>query len=122
MSTHQSHAHNDVPSTGNVKTLPAYITGLLLCLVLTFAAFGVVAAHLYNPTLIGNLSTAAVYITVAVLAIVQLIVQVICFLRLNASPEGRWELMPFLFTLLIVAILVSGSLWIMYNLNINMMH
>ena len=119
MSTH--HDTHNVPSTGGVKTLPAYIAGLIMSLLLTLAAFGIVAAHLYQPTLL-NMSNGAVYISIAVLAVVQLFVQVVCFLRLNASPEGKWELMPFLFTLLIAAILVSGSLWIMYNLNYNMMH
>lgn len=116
-----THDTQHVPATGGVKTLPAYITGLFLSLLLTLMAFGVVAAHLYKPELL-NLSTAAVYITLTVLALIQLFVQVVCFLRLNASQEGKWELMPFLFVLLIVAILVAGSLWIMYNLNYNMMH
>ncbi|MSP53603.1 MAG: cytochrome o ubiquinol oxidase subunit IV [Gammaproteobacteria bacterium] len=109
-------------STHGLKTLPAYVTGLILSLLLTLAAFGLIAAHLYKPEYIQNMSVAAIYITIAVLALIQLIVQVACFLRLNASAEGKWELMPFIFTLLIVAILVSGSLWIMYNLNYNMMH
>jgi cytochrome o ubiquinol oxidase operon protein cyoD len=117
MSTH-THAAN----TKGLKTLSAYVTGLVLSLLLTLTAFGLIAAHLYMPETLHGMSNAAIYITIAALAVIQLIVQVVCFLRLNASAEGKWELMPFIFTLLIVAILVSGSLWIMYNLNYNMMH
>ena len=40
---------------------------------------------------------------------------------MNTASEERWNLIAFLFTLLIIGIVVVGSLWIMYNLNINMM-
>jgi cytochrome o ubiquinol oxidase operon protein cyoD len=118
MSTH----HDTTPNTRGIKTLKSYVSGLILSLVLTLLAFSLVALHLYAPAYLYGLSTLGVYLSVAVLAVIQLIVQVACFLRLNSSREGQWELMPFLFTLLIVAILVSGSLWIMLSLNYNMMH
>jgi cytochrome o ubiquinol oxidase operon protein cyoD len=103
--------HVEVTTSGQ-KTLKAYIIGLSLSLVLTCAAFGLVM----KP----SLSTSHVYIALSVLAILQLFAQSLCFLRLNASKEGQWNLMPFLFALLIIAILVGGTLWIMYNLNYNM--
>ena len=118
MSTH----HDITANTRGIKTLKSYVTGLILSFVLTLLAFSLVALHLYAPAYLYGLSTLGVYLSVAVLAILQLIVQVACFLRLNASEEGKWELMPFLFTLLIAAILVAGSLWIMFSLNYNMMH
>lgn len=96
------------------KTLAAYVVGFILCTVLTLIAFGLVQTKM--------LSTTNLYISLAALAIIQLFVQSVCFLRLNASSEGRWNLLPFLFALLIIAILVGGSLWIMYNLNYNMMN
>lgn len=95
------------------KTLKSYLTGLFLSLLFTFASFAVVGMHL--------LHTAALYITITALAIAQLFAQVICFLRLNTSEEGQWNTMPFIFTFVIVGVLVGGSLWIMYNLNVNMM-
>jgi cytochrome o ubiquinol oxidase subunit IV len=106
-----AHAHSSKPESGQ-KTLSAYIVGFVLCVVLTLMAFGLIETRLLSDTYL--------YITLAALAIVQLFVQSICFLRLNCSAEGKWNLLPFLFTLLIIAILVSGTLWIMYNLNINM--
>ena len=96
------------------KTLALYFTGFALCLVLTIIPFVIVGQHL--------LSDEALYIALAVFALIQLYVQVVFFLRLNASPTGRWNTMSFLFTLVIVVVLVFGSLWIMYNLNYNMMH
>lgn len=95
------------------KTLPAYILGLVLSFILTAAAFFLVDKHL--------LSDASLYISVAVLALLQFCVQSLCFLRLNAGPEGRWNLYPFMFAIFVVFVVIGGSLWIMYNLNYNMM-
>jgi cytochrome o ubiquinol oxidase operon protein cyoD len=61
-------------------------------------------------------------ISLSILAIMQLLVQCICFLRLNTSKTGRWNVLPFLFTIFIIAIFIGGSLWIMVNLNYNMVH
>jgi cytochrome o ubiquinol oxidase operon protein cyoD len=113
MSDHH-HIIDSLSSGTSPKTLSAYITGLVLCIILTCASFALVGKHI--------LSGADLYIGLSILALVQLLVQVICFLRLNASAEGQWNLMPFLFALLVVLILVAGSLWIMYNLNYNMMN
>ncbi len=98
---------------GSKKTISSYLVGFGLSLILTVLAFGLCEFKL--------LSEGSLYKTLAVLAILQLLVQSLCFLRLNTSKEGRSNLFPFLFTLLIIAILVGGSLWIMYNLNYNMM-
>lgn len=111
MSNHDEVA---IPNSSERKTLKAYVIGFVLCIALTMVAFTLVGKHL--------LSTDDLYISLAGLAVVQLFVQSICFLRLNAGEEGRWNLMPFLFTVFIVSVLVGGSLWIMYNLNYNMVN
>lgn len=109
-----NHHSIDTQSGTSPKTLGAYVTGFLLCIVLTLASFLLVGKHM--------LPDQDIYIAISVLALIQLFVQVVCFLRLNASAEGQWNTMPFLFTILVVMILVAGSLWIMYNLNYNMMN
>ena len=58
---------------------------------------------------------------VLVSAVVQILVHLVCFLHMNTSSEERWNLVAFVFTALIIAILVVGSIWIMWNLNQNMM-
>ena len=95
-------------------TYKSYVIGLATSLLLTFFAYYVVV---YKPfdckaTLYGLLTLAAV---------VQIVVQVIFFLHINAEGKPRFNLMSFIFTLLVVFIIVAGSLWVMYNLNINMM-
>lgn len=96
---------------GKPKTFKAYVIGLVLSFALTCIAFMLVQKKMLDGSML--------YVSLGALAIVQLIVQSACFLRLNASPEGRWNLFAFLFTLFIIAILVSGSLWIMFSLDHN---
>ncbi len=95
----------EISSGTSRKTLKAYIFGFLLSLILTIASFSI--KH--------------TYIALSVLALLQLFVQVVFFLRVNTSPEGRWNLASLLCTILIIAVVVGGSFWIMYNLNMNMM-
>lgn len=117
MTVHHSSDHlDDTLPTENYgthpKTLTAYIIGFVLSLLLSVAAFVLVGKHLLN--------TRDLYISISVLALLQFIVQTVCFLRLNADPEGRWNLYPFIFAIFVVVVLAGGSLWIMYNLNLNM--
>jgi len=95
------------------KTIRSYVIGFVLSLLLTVTAFGLVELHV--------LGSSQLYVILGLLAISQLIVQTVCFIRLNTSRDGLWNLLPFLFALVIITILVGGSLWVMYNLNYNMM-
>ena len=54
-------------------------------------------------------------------AFVQIIVHTFFFLHINTRAEGGWTLMALIFTVVIVAIVITGSLWIMFHLNSNMM-
>lgn len=111
--SHQNAATTNTYGMGK-KTLKSYMIGLTLSLLFTLASFAIVLNH--------TLPVAYIFIALTVFAIAQFIAQIIFFLRMNASKEGLWNLMPFLFTILIVFVLVGGSLWIMYNLNYYMMH
>ncbi|MEM9243315.1 MAG: cytochrome o ubiquinol oxidase subunit IV [Pseudomonadota bacterium] len=112
MSTHDH--HYEITDKLSKKTLGRYITGLVLCLILTFIPFGVVITRPFSKEYM--------YMTLVICAVLQLFVQSRFFLRLNAGPQGRWSLMSFLFALFVVLVIAFGSLWIMYNLNYNMMH
>lgn len=96
------------------KTLSSYFAGLFLSLLFTMGAFFCVMRH--------DLSVSNLYVVITACAIAQLLAQVICFLRLNTTKEGQWNTLPFVFTFLVVFVLVGGSLWIMWNLNYNMMN
>jgi cytochrome o ubiquinol oxidase operon protein cyoD len=58
---------------------------------------------------------------ITVLAVVQLLVQLVFFLHLGAAPEQRNNTVIFVLTLLLIATIVAGSLWVMHNANVNMM-
>lgn len=98
----------------NQKTLGAYFTGFSLCLLFTIIAFTLTGMKTLNEM--------SLYLLLSGLAILQFIVQSICFLGLNKSQEGRIQLLPYLFMIVIVFILVGGTIWIMNNLNYNMAH
>ena len=72
------------------KTLSSYIIGLTLSVIFTLCSFATVTYHIF--------STKNTFIVLAVLAIAQLIAQVVFFLRMNSSKDGMWNLMPFIFT------------------------
>jgi cytochrome o ubiquinol oxidase operon protein cyoD len=101
------------PQHAGRKTLLTYITGFVLSLMLTVAAYLSVANHVSAGwTAVG---------VIAGLAVVQLLVQLVFFLHLGRESKPRLNLVVFLFMLLVVGIVVTGSLWIMHNLNYNMM-
>jgi len=95
------------------RSLMMYFIGFLLSIILTILAF--------SFTVISNLSYRLFILTLSLLAVTQLFIQVRFFLHLNSESPPKWNLKAFLFMILIVLILVVGSLWIMYNLDYNMM-
>lgn len=91
-----------------------YVLGFLYALILTNIAFAVVGS--------GVLSGWVLVILLNALAITQLWVQLRYFLHLGEDSKSKWSLLMFLFASLVVTIVVFGSLWIMKNLNYNMMN
>lgn len=95
-------------------TLKKYTIGFVLSLVLTLGAYIIVVRDYMTGT--------ALLLLLAGLALVQMIVQLVYFLHLDEEVKPRYRLMLFVFMAGVLAILVIGSLWIMANLDYNMMH
>jgi len=90
----------------------SYIIGFVLSIIVTLLAYVFVVNHVWpKETLI--------YVVLA-LAIIQLTVQAVFFLHIGRG--SHWKLVTFVFALMVVVIVVGGSLWIMNNLDYNMMH
>jgi cytochrome o ubiquinol oxidase operon protein cyoD len=104
-------AHGAVHSHG---TRRGYLIGFGLSALLTAVPF-----WLTMTGALGN--NQATLVWVVGLAFVQIIVHTVCFLHVNARTEGGWTLLALIFTVVIAAIAVTGSLWIMFHLNSNMM-
>ncbi len=81
---------------------------------LTLASFGVVMS--------GAVPHDLMMPGIVVFGVAQLLVQLVCFLHMGTSPSQRGNLAIMLFTVLILAIVVVGSLWVLHNMNENMMH
>ncbi len=109
-----AHHHVEPDYGTGKKTLGIYTFGIFLCVVLTLIPFSVVMYSMF--------SKATNFAIIYTAAILQLFVQVFCFLRLNSDTEqGKINLMSFIFTIIILLVIVGGSLWIMWNLNYRMM-
>jgi cytochrome o ubiquinol oxidase operon protein cyoD len=91
----------------------AYVTGFVLSLIFTMAAYLLAVHHL--------LSEQGVLISVVVFAILQFIIQITCFFHLSMERASRERLIALICVAIIVAILIGGSLWIMQSLNQRMM-
>jgi cytochrome o ubiquinol oxidase operon protein cyoD len=95
-------------------TVGGYVTGFVLSVVLTTIPFWLVMAKVFaNPTV--------TTFVILGFAIVQIYVHMVFFLHMTSKAEGGWTWMSLIFTLVLVVITLSGSLWITYNLKANMM-
>ena len=95
------------------SSILVYTSGLAFALLLTGASFLVARSHtLWGPGLPVGL---------AVLAIAQMGVHLVFFLHVGSGPDDTNTVLALAFGILIVTLGVSGSLWIMANLNGNMM-
>ncbi|KRB67923.1 cytochrome o ubiquinol oxidase subunit IV [Noviherbaspirillum sp. Root189] len=108
---HDHHGHEDHADHGSVKT---YVIGFLLSVILTAIPFWLVMGEVFEKS-----STTA--LVILGFAAVQIVVHMVYFLHMNTRSEGGWNMLALVFTLVLVIILLSGSLWVMYHLNHNMM-
>lgn len=102
--------HGDEESHGSRK---GYWIGFALSVVLTAIPFWLVMT-----TPLSNQATALI---IMAFAAVQIVVHMIFFLHMNRRAEGGWSMMALMFTVVVVGISLSGSLWVMYHMNSNMM-
>jgi cytochrome o ubiquinol oxidase subunit IV len=125
--------HHVEPEYGTgKKTLKIYIIGLLLCVVLTLIPFAAVYVHVtpganhlwFAKFLPGHQhwTNTFIYVLITISALLQFFVQVLCFLRLSREThQGRVNIMAFVFTIMVVFILIGGTMWIMFTLKDRMM-
>lgn len=100
------------PSSPN-SPLNNYIAGFVLSIALTLGAYIIARDGLFE-------GWSLVYV-ILLLAITQLIIQVVFFLHIMEEKKPRFNLISFNFMLMVIAIIVVGSIWIMKNLDYNMM-
>jgi cytochrome o ubiquinol oxidase operon protein cyoD len=90
-----------------------YTIGLFLAVILTATSFWVANTSL--------LWTPGVPIGLVVLAIAQMGVHLVFFLHITTGPDNTNNVLALAFGILIVLLVLAGSLWIMKDLDANMM-
>ncbi|BDB23610.1 cytochrome o ubiquinol oxidase subunit IV [Cupriavidus sp. TA19] len=108
---HDAHAAHDSHNTH--ASFKGYAIGFILAVILTVIPFKLVMD--------GSMEKGTILWIILGMAAVQILVHLKYFLHLDTSSEQRSNVIALLFTALILVIVVAGSLWIMYNLNTNMM-
>ncbi len=93
--------------------LVGYLIGLALATALTVVSFFIAGTSL--------VWTPSIPIAIGVLAIAQMGVHLAFFLHITTGPDSINNVMALAFGVLIVALLIGGSLFIMSHLNHNMM-
>ena len=118
---HQRNQHQGDRAPGDDKHdgstiaqgLQSYLVGLGLAVLLTGVSFFVAGTSLvWQPS---------IPIALFVLAIAQMGVHLVFFLHITTGPDNINNVMALAFGVLIVILLIGGSLWIMSNLNHNML-
>jgi cytochrome o ubiquinol oxidase operon protein cyoD len=90
-----------------------YLAGLGLAALLTATSFFVAGTDLvWQPS---------IPVALIVLAIAQMGVHLVFFLHVTTEPDNTNNVLALAFGVLIVILVIGGSLWIMANLNHNMM-
>jgi cytochrome o ubiquinol oxidase subunit IV len=101
--------HTDHSSWQKIQT---YFLGLILSAILTIAAFYFVQSKsIWGPS---------IPVALAVLAVAQIGVHLAFFLHLTTGPDNVNNSLALAFGTLVVALVIGGTLWIMYNMNQNM--
>ena len=98
---------------GTSSGVLVYTIGLALAVVLTATSFWVANTSL--------LWAPGIPLGLVVLAIAQMGVHLVFFLHITTGPDNTNNVLALAFGVLIVIIVAAGSLWIMTNLNDNMM-
>ena len=107
-----ANAH-DTHHEGSHGSVKSYMIGFVLSIILTAIPFGLVM----YPSLPKNLTV----LIVVAMAVIQVVVHLVYFLHMDRSKEQRNNVSTFLFTAMVIALLVGLSLWIMFNIHVEML-
>ena len=91
----------------------SYTAGLGLAILATIVSFVVSQTNL--------LWTPGIPVGLVVLAFAQIGVHLVFFLHLGSAPDNTNNILALAFGVLIVFLVITGSIWIIANLNANMM-
>jgi cytochrome o ubiquinol oxidase subunit IV len=115
--TRYDRAPGDRPTREMQTSAPSeflvYTIGLFVALLLTATSFWAANTTLLWP--------GGVFLGLAVLAIAQMGIHLVFFLHITTGPESTNNVLALAFGMLIVFVVIAGSMWIMAEMNRNMM-
>ncbi|UJF17547.1 cytochrome o ubiquinol oxidase subunit IV [Vibrio sp. SS-MA-C1-2] len=95
-------------------TIRDYVSGFILALILTALPFYLVE--------FSDLPISTIFTVIFICAIIQVVVHFKYFLHMQIKTEqGKWDMLSLVFTSIVAFIVIGGSIWIIINLNNNMM-
>jgi cytochrome o ubiquinol oxidase subunit IV len=94
------------------RDIRGYLIGLVFATALTAGSFYAAASHSIWPP--------GIPVALIVLAIAQMGIHLVFFLHISSGPDSTNNILALAFGVLIVALVIIGSIWIMANLNQNM--
>ncbi len=113
-SDHDQHDHDDHGAHEDHGSFKGYVTGFVLSVILTAIPFWLVMGDVLG-------SKGLTGFVILGFAAVQIVVHMIYFLHMNTRSESGWTFLALIFTIMLVVITLSGSIWVMYHLDSNMM-
>ncbi|GGG74068.1 cytochrome o ubiquinol oxidase subunit IV [Salipiger pallidus] len=105
MAEHTEHSHG---------TMASLMIGFALAAILTIIPFYLVMGEV-------DMTANAKIGWIMGLGAVQIIVHLVFFLHVNKNVEEGWTLTATIFSVVILGIVLAGSMWVMHNMNENMM-
>lgn len=91
----------------------SYIVGFMFSIILTLIPYFIVVK--------GSLSGDSLIFGLMGYAVLQFWVQALFFLHIGSEKKPRWKTVSLIFMISVVLFVAVGTLWIMKNLNYNMM-
>lgn len=103
----------DAADHGVRQGIQGYVIGLVLAVLLTVASFYAVNTNLiWGP---------GIPVALVTLAIAQIGIHLVFFLHITTAPDNTNNVLALAFGVLIVALVIGGSIWIMDHLDERMM-
>ncbi|HKD75796.1 MAG TPA: cytochrome o ubiquinol oxidase subunit IV, partial [Ktedonobacterales bacterium] len=89
-------------------SLSSYLLAFWFSVALTAVAFWLVVGGVLGDKQVTALAIIG-------LAATQIVVHMVYFLHMNTHSEGGWTMMALIFTVIMVVIALTGSLWVMHH-------
>jgi cytochrome o ubiquinol oxidase operon protein cyoD len=101
-----------IPEWSGYVSIRSYVIGYVISLLLCLGSYWMVDQKILNGWALAT--------TLLTLTFFQAAAQFIFFLNLGKEPKPAWNLIAFVFMLVLLLIIVIGSLLIMYSLDYRM--